>query len=78
MATKRRIIRVVPNSKKGGWKVTRANRTVSTHQKKTTAVQTGRRLAKKGQGPSQLVIHKKNGRIQTEHTYQKDPYPPKG
>ncbi|ALM50324.1 hypothetical protein AMR72_16390 [Flavobacterium psychrophilum] len=28
--------------------------------------------------PSQVIIHKADGTIQTEHTYGDDPYPPKG
>jgi hypothetical protein len=27
---------------------------------------------------AQGVIHKQNGKIQTEYTYGSDPYPPKG
>ncbi len=27
---------------------------------------------------AQVLIHKADGRFQTEHTYGKDPYPPKG
>ena len=76
MAKKRDVIRVVPQ-KSGGWKVTKGSQTISNHRKKSTAVNTGRNVAKKKQ-PSQLVIHKKNGQIQTEHTYKSDPYPPEG
>ena len=32
----------------------------------------------KNQELGQVVIHKQDGTIQTEHTYGKDPYPPKG
>jgi hypothetical protein len=28
--------------------------------------------------PSQLVIHTADGKIETEHTYQDDPFPPRG
>ncbi|MHB1348171.1 MAG: DUF2188 domain-containing protein [Candidatus Humimicrobiaceae bacterium] len=44
---------------------------------KNNALEFGRNLAK-DQKPSQLIIKKQDGRIQTEHTYGKDPYPPKG
>jgi hypothetical protein len=76
MAKQRSVIRVVPKSR-GGWKVTQGSQTISNHRKKATAVQVGRDLAKKKQ-PSQLVIHKQDGKIQTEHTYTSDPYPPEG
>ena len=77
MPKKRNVTRVVPNKSTGGWKVTKDGKTVSNHRKKTTAVPKGRTTAKKQQ-PSQLVIHKKNGQIQTEHTYKNDPHPPDG
>ena len=76
MTKKGIVFRIVPRSG-GGWNVTQDGQTVSNHRKKTTAVQTGCDLAKKKQ-PSQLVIHNKDGKIQTEHTYMSDPYPPEG
>jgi hypothetical protein len=39
-------------------------------------VKIGRGLAKRQQG--QVVIRKKDGTIQEERTYGKDPFPPKG
>lgn len=44
---------------------------------KSDAVSQGTGIAKK-QGHSQVIIHKKDGTIQEERTYDKDPYPPKG
>jgi hypothetical protein len=76
MPQKRIIVRVVPNNR-GGWEIMQGNRAISNHRKKTRAIQSGRRTAKKKQ-PSQLVIHGRDGKIQTEHTYKSDPYPPKG
>ena len=76
MTNRRTIFRVMPNSQ-GGWKVEQGNRTISNHRKKSTAIQSGRQTAKKQQ-PSQLIIHGSDGKIQTEHTYENDPYPPKG
>lgn len=32
----------------------------------------------KNQQDSQVIIHKKDGKIQEERTYGNDPYPPKG
>lgn len=75
MSKGRSIIRVVPNQ--GNGSVKQGNRTISNHRKKDTAVDTRRKIAKK-QLPAQLVIHKKNGEIQTEYTYSNDPYPPEG
>ncbi len=73
---KRNTVRVVPNKNKG-WKVKLGNKTVSQHRKKDTAVTSGRQKAKRNP-PSQLVIHKQNGKIQTEYTYEDDPHPPDG
>lgn len=73
--TKRSKVHVVPND--GGWKVTKGGKTVSEHRKKEPAVDRGRDEAKES-GKSQLIIHKKDGTIQTEHTYGDDPFPPKG
>lgn len=62
-----------------GWRVQAAggSRTSSTHDTKSEAVQSAKNLAK-SQALGQVVIHGKDGRIQTEHTYGKDPHPPKG
>jgi len=63
----------------GGWrvKVEGASRASSIHDNKSDAVQRARELARR-QLLGQVVIHGKDGRIQTEHTYGKDPCPPKG
>ena len=63
----------------GGWRVKAAGgaRASSTHENKTDAVQSAKDLAK-AQPLGQIVIHRKDGQIQTEHTYGKDPHPPKG
>lgn len=75
MSKPRTVIHVVPN--KGNWSVKQDGQVVSNHYKKETAVTNGTTVAKK-QGNSQVVIHKKNGQIQTEHTYGNDPNPPEG
>jgi hypothetical protein len=46
--------------------------------KKEPAVREGAKQARGECGESQLVIHRKDGTIQDERTYRKDPYPPKG
>lgn len=73
----RKTYHVSPHPK--GWQVKpenaeRANRVVDT---KAEAVQLGRELAK-AQELGQLVVHKQDGTIQTEHTYRQDPFPPAG
>ena len=44
---------------------------------KEQAVKDTTRIAK-NQDPSQVVIHKTDGKIQEERTFGKDPFPPKG
>ena len=72
------VYHVVPNDNKG-WKVDEENRRGNSHQykKKTEAVAFAKREAKK-QPLSQVIIHRKDGNIQNEYTYGKDPFPPKG
>lgn len=55
----------------------KAERASSSHATKADAVERAKELAK-NQTLGQVVIHKQDGTIQTEHTYGKDPYPPKG
>ncbi len=74
---KREKIHVTPDG--NDWKVKRegAQRAARTFDNKDNAVDFGKDMAKK-QPLGQLIIHKKDGTIQTEHNYGKDPYPPKG
>jgi hypothetical protein len=44
---------------------------------KQDAIDSGRRVAIANQ-PSQLVVHRADGTIEVEWTYDNDPYPPKG
>ena len=71
--SKRKVVHVVPASG-GNWAVKRerTNRASSIHDRKDEAIERGRELAK-GAPLGQLKIHKKDGTIQTEHTYGKDP-----
>jgi hypothetical protein len=71
----RRVYRVVPNGTQ--WQVKHEGRVLSNHYTKQAAVDEGRRVAK-ANAPSQLVIHKADGTIETEYTYEYDPYPPPG
>ena len=54
----------------GGWKVQvkGASRATSVHKSKGEAVAKAKELAK-GHQPSQLLVYKQNGTVQTEQTY---------
>ncbi|MFE0473236.1 DUF2188 domain-containing protein [Streptomyces sp. NPDC058947] len=65
----------MPNG--GTWQLRREQTPLSNHTYKTDAVDAGRRAAR-ANPPSQLIIHKADGTIETEYTYEGDPYPPKG
>jgi len=73
---RRKQISVVPAG--NNWAVVRGGKGIETFDSKEGAVQAGRRIARES-GPSQLRIHKRNGRIQEERTYGgRDPFPPEG
>jgi hypothetical protein len=76
--SKRKTYHVTPNTD-GGWKVKKENasRALSRHDTKADAINRAKEAAK-NQEFGQVVIHKKDMTIKTEHTYGKDPYPPKG
>ncbi|MES2784707.1 MAG: DUF2188 domain-containing protein [Pseudomonadota bacterium] len=71
--------KVVVQPAKGGpgWDVVGPKGTTH-HTAKAPAVEKGRQVAKAIPTPSQLVIKKADGKIQTEHTYQADPKKYKG
>ena len=60
-----------------GWKVEHGSTVDRTHGTKDEAFDAGRKVATKDQ-PSHLVVHTKDGKIETEYTYQDDPFPPAG
>ena len=67
-------------SKKGdGWAVKgRDNERASIiTNTKTEAINAAAQIGRNN-GNAQVVIHKRNGQIQSERTYGNDPYPPKG
>ena len=70
---KRKVFHVVPLA--GIWLVRRprARRAESGFVRKTCAITRAQALAKRCTTPSQVIVHRKNGRIQTEWTYGKDP-----
>lgn len=59
------------NSKKGG-----AERASKHFDNKKDAVDYSRELSKRQK--TELVIHKKNGKIQKKDSHGNDPFPPKG
>jgi len=75
--TKRKIYDVV--SKGDSWSVkVRGNERASViASNKEIAVQKAAELGRNN-GHAQVVIHKKDGEIQSERTYGNDPNPPKG
>jgi hypothetical protein len=74
----RKTYHVTPTNH-GDWKVKRerTDRADSVHESKQNAIDRARELAISG-GLGQVVIHNQNGKIQSERTYGKDPYPPEG
>jgi hypothetical protein len=77
MMLRRKVYHVIPDGY--SWKVKSegSKRAVKTFDHKKNAVDFGREIAK-NQPLAQVKIHKKDGTIQEERTYRKDPYPPKG
>jgi hypothetical protein len=75
--SKRNVYHVTYNNNQ--WEVNKVGNDKSSrvHDTKKEAVDSAKQLAK-NQEPSQIVIHKKDGKIQEERTYSKDPFPPKG
>jgi hypothetical protein len=73
----RRVWTVEPRPD-GRWAVQRdkTTRADSLHERKDDAVTRGSDLARRNDG--QLRIKGRDGRIQGEHTYGRDPYPPAG
>ncbi|MGI8807756.1 MAG: sigma-70 family RNA polymerase sigma factor [Acidimicrobiales bacterium] len=72
MATDRYVLHVTPNA--NGWEVKQqgSDETEWLVDDKDNAVNHARDLAKANQ-PSQIIIHTRDGRIETEHTYGDDP-----
>lgn len=57
--------------------MTRQGASVSHHRKKDAAVARAMKSARK-EGEAQVIIKKKDGKIQDERTYGSDPHPPRG
>jgi len=69
----------ITTAKSGGWKIKGEGgpRAIKLFDTKEKAIEIGRKITKSKQ-PSQLIIHKKDGTIQTEYTYGDDPRSSKG
>lgn len=74
----RKRVWVSPDGK-GGWnaKTQGAKKAAGNFEDKTDAIDKAKSIAKNAP-KGQVIIQKADGTIQTEHTYKKDPYPPKG
>ncbi len=72
MASDRYVLHVTPNV--NGWQVKRqgSDETEWLVDNKDNAVTHARDLAKANR-PSQIIIHTRDGKIETEHTYGDDP-----
>ena len=70
---KRKVYHVT-TSDKGGWAVKAEgnSRPSSAHTTKAEAVRAAKAMARKT-GLGQIIVHGRNGRIQFEHSYGKDP-----
>lgn len=75
---KRAVFHIIVVKDKG-WAVKKkgVKKPVKSFTSKVNAVKAGKRLAKHTR-LGQLIVHKKNGKIQTEYTYKKDPKRYKG
>lgn len=68
----RKVLHVLPHGDDWAVKPEGAQRASSIHDCKDDAINRARDLAK-GAPLGQIIIHKGDGTIQTEHTYGKDP-----
>lgn len=68
---------VVPNSDRGGWDIKRggADRASAYVDTKAQAINIAREISR-NQG-TEMVVHEKNGRIQSSDSHGHDPCPPK-
>jgi hypothetical protein len=74
----RKVYHVVPAPEKGWLVKEEKNKNPSARaDRKTDAVKRAKELAKKAK-LGQVIVHKKNGQIQTEYTYGDDPRSTKG
>lgn len=73
--TRRGNVHTVPNPTGSGW-VNKVNgETVSRHQRKDTAVERGRGIARDNR--TEHAIHRRDGTIGEKNSYGHDPLPPR-
>jgi hypothetical protein len=75
--SKTRVVVHVTRDETGAWNVKQGDDIIRTYERKSEAVEAGREIAKEA-SQGQLVIHRLDGTIQTEHTYSHDHHPPPG
>ncbi|GAA5009802.1 DUF2188 domain-containing protein [Actinopolymorpha pittospori] len=75
MASDRTVYRVQPEAHE--WKLTKYRERIRRFPTQAAAVEDGRQAARASQ-PSQLVVHDHPDKIETESTYQDNPFPPRG
>jgi len=66
---------VVPRGNSWGVRGEKNSRLTSTHRTQTDAIKVAREIAINQQ--SEVVIHRKDGRIRDKDSYGNDPHPPK-
>jgi hypothetical protein len=72
---RRGSVHTVPNPNGAGW-VNKVNgETMSRHQRKDTAVDCGRDIARRNH--AEHAIHRRNGTIGEKNSYGNDPMPPR-
>ena len=75
--TTRKVWHIIPKDNNWAIKKEGADRLSGIHDNKQDAIKEVQKIAKNNT-PSQIIVHDKHGVIQTEWTYGKDPYSPKG
>ena len=59
----------------GRWRVSQGGETISTHNTQSTAIDAGRREAKRDR--VELVTHGQDGKIRSKDSFGRDPLPPR-
>lgn len=77
MSVMKRAVYRVRAAGRNGWRLVFPNRRTQLFVRKRAAVSCGRTVASSRwhdyEQPAQLVVHARDGRIQFEHTYGRDP-----
>uniref|UniRef100_A0A7C4CBI3 DUF2188 domain-containing protein n=1 Tax=candidate division WOR-3 bacterium TaxID=2052148 RepID=A0A7C4CBI3_UNCW3 len=73
----RKVVHVVPHGDQWAVRSEGSERAASVHSTQAEAIGAARTIAVNA-GLGQVVVHRPDGRIREEHTYGRDPFPPKG